>query len=218
MRRPKHVTRFLVLFGCWFLLPSLADIATAAEAKPLFNGKDLSGWRAIKCPISSWTVHDGMLSCSGGANGWLATETQHANFELELEFRVPSAGNSGIFLRTPEQGNPAYDGLEIQVLDDESPKYTELKPFQYCGSLYDLMAPSAKVAKKANQWQTVKIVCDHRIIQVTLNDRKVVDANLDDLRAHESTHPGLKRSTGFIGLQNHGEAVDFKNIRIRELP
>jgi hypothetical protein len=190
----------------------------ADEAKPLFNGKDLSAWRAIGGPISSWTARDGVLSCNGVGNGWLATESQYANFELELEFRVTNDGNSGVFLRAPEQGNPAYAGLEVQILDDASLNYTKLKPSQYCGSLYDLLAPSVKAAKKAGEWQILKIVCDHRDIRVTLNDKKVVDAKLDELGNHESTHPGLKRSAGFIGLQNHGDAVDFKNIRIRELP
>jgi hypothetical protein len=201
------------------LASSLAAVTPArcAEWKPLFNGRDLSGWKAIDGPAGSWRVDDGQLVCSGQGSGWLSTDAEYANFELELEFRVPTGGNSGVFLRAPHEGNPAYAGMEIQVLDDYDAQYANLKPTQYCGSLYDVVAAQPRVTKKAGEWQKMAIVCHGNHVKVILNGTQVVDA---DLTAHPdklATHPGLKRSTGYVGLQNHSSRLDFRNLRIREL-
>jgi hypothetical protein len=190
----------------------------AADWKPLFNGKDLSGWQAIDGPMSSWKVEDGLLYCSGGGGGWLSTVDEYANFELELQFRVPPGGNSGVFLRAPHQGNPAYAGMEIQVLDDLAPEYAKLQPFQYCGSLYGVSAPKTRASKKPTEWQKLHITCDGRKVLVKLNDTAIVDANLDEHKDKEAEHPGILRKTGHLGLQNHGTRLDFKDIRIRVLP
>ncbi len=195
----------------------LALPLAAAEWKPLFNGKDLSGWEAIDGPASSWKVEDGLLFCSGKGSGWLSTDKEYGNFELELEFRVPAGGNSGVFLRAPHHGNPAFEGMEIQVLDDYDAQYANLKPTQYCGSLYDVAPASPRVSKKAGEWQKMQIICNGNRVKVSLNGTQIVDA---DLTAHPDklpTHPGLKRTTGYLGLQNHGSRLDYRNIRIREL-
>lgn len=190
----------------------------AADWKTLFGGSDLSGWKAVDGPMASWKVDDGMLYCSGGGGGWLSTTDEYANFELELEFRVPPGGNSGVFLRAPHQGNPAFAGMEIQILDDEAPEYAKLQPFQYCGSLYGVAAPSKRASKKAGEWQSIHIVCNSRNVKVQLNGTPIVDANLDEHQDKLKEHPGILRSKGYVGLQNHGTRLDFKNVRLRELP
>jgi len=198
---------------------SLSQVAASgAEWVSLFNGKNLDGWKAIDGPMSSWKVEDGMLYCSGGGGGWLSSDKEYSNFEIELEFRVPENGNSGVFLRAPHQGNPAFAGMEVQVLDDKGPEFTKLQPYQYCGSLYDLEPPKSHVSKPAGEWQKMHIVCDGRNVKVTLNGTQIVDANLDNYAGKLSTHPGLKRSGGYVGLQNHGTRLDYRNIRLRELP
>jgi len=201
------------------VLLAFSSRVDAGDWKPLFNfnGKDLSGWKAIDGPISSWHVEDGLLFCSGQGSGWLSTDAEYGNFELELDFRVPAGGNSGVFLRAPHEGNPAFAGMEIQILDDYAAQYAALKPAQYCGSLYDVVAAQPRVSKKAGEWQHMNIVCDANRLKVTLNGTQIVDA---DLSAHPDklpTHPGLKRTTGYVGLQNHGSRLDFRNLRIREL-
>ncbi len=201
-----------------FLVIATALPLAAGEWKPLFNGKDLSGWQAVGGPISSWNVEDGILYCGGGGGGWLSTTDQYDNFEIELEFRVPEGGNSGVFLRAPHEGNPAFAGMELQILDDAAPKYAKLNDYQYSGSLYDVAAPQTRASKPAGQWQKLAIRCDGRRVQVTLNGTPIIDANLDDHSDKEATHPGLKRTTGHIGLQNHGTRLDFRNVRLRELP
>jgi hypothetical protein len=198
-------------------LVAIAPAVQAADWKPLFNGQDLNGWKAIDGPAGSWHVEDGLLVCSGQGSGWLSTDAQYANFELELEFRVPAGGNSGVFLRAPHEGNPAYAGMEIQILDDFDAQYANLKPAQYCGSLYDVVAAQPRVTKKAGEWQKMAITCNGNRVKVTLNGTQIVDA---DLAAHPdklATHPGLKRPSGYVGLQNHSSRLDFRNLRIREL-
>ncbi len=204
---------------CFAPLFALAavGVARSEEWKPLFNGKDLSGWKAIDGPATSWKVEDGLLYCSGQGSGWLSTDAEYGNFELELEFRVPAGGNSGVFLRAPHKGNPAYEGMEIQVLDDYDAQYANLKPTQYCGSLYDLVPAQPRVSKKAGEWQKMTIVCKGKQVKVTLNGTQVVDADLSAHPDKVETHPGLKRAAGYIGLQNHGSRLDYRNIKIRPL-
>lgn len=197
---------------------TIANGTLAGEWKTLFNGEDLDGWKAVSGPMSAWKVEDGLLYCSGGGGGWLSTEDEYANFEIELEFRVPPGGNSGVFLRAPHQGNPAFAGMEIQILDDEGRAYTKLKPYQYCGSLYDLEPPKTRASKPAGEWQKMHIVCNGRNVKVSLNDTPIIDADLDKYKDKLPTHPGLNRTTGYVGLQNHGTRLDFRNVRLRELP
>jgi len=202
------------VLGFWWI----SGNALADEWRSLFNGKDLTGWKAIDGPMASWKVEDGLLYCSGGGGGWLSTNDEFKNFEVELEFRVPPGGNSGVFLRAPHEGNPAFAGMEIQILDDVSPEYAKLQPFQYCGSLYGIAAPATRVSKKAGEWQKMHITCNGRNVKVSLNGTPIVSADLDAHKSEEAAHPGIKRASGHIGLQNHGTRLDFKDIRVRVLP
>ncbi|NOX87429.1 MAG: DUF1080 domain-containing protein, partial [Calditrichaeota bacterium] len=107
---------------------------------PLFNGKNLEGWKVIGGKPESWRVKDGILYTSGKGGGWISTVKEFGDFKLSLEFRVPAGGNSGVFIRAPHSGDPAYTGMEIQVLDDYAPVYANLKPWQYTGSIYGVQA------------------------------------------------------------------------------
>ncbi|NUO79696.1 DUF1080 domain-containing protein [candidate division KSB1 bacterium] len=184
---------------------------------PLFNGKDLSGWQIINGKAGTWKVENEILYTEGEGGGWLSTTREFENFKLELDFRVPAEGNSGVFLRAPHEGDPAYTGMEVQVLDDYATKWAKLKPWQYCGSVYAVQAPSERASKAANEWQHYEIICNGPRVQVTLNGKKIVDANLIEHMDKEKSHPGLKRRKGFIGLQNHSTRVEYRNILLEEL-
>ncbi len=184
---------------------------------PIFNGKDLTGWEQIGGEEGSWGVENGLLYTEGAGGGWLSTDRMFDNFRLTLEFRVPEAGNSGVFLRTPREGNPAYVGMEAQVLDDYAEKYETLQPWQYTGSIYAVKAPSKRVTKPANEWNTYEILCDGPIVKIWLNGELVNDANLINHMDKASEHPGIKQRKGYIGLQNHSTRVDYRNIHIQEL-
>ena len=200
------------------VLLSVAFVGFAAHAadgaKPLFDGKSLEGWQAINGPLSSWTAKDGLLVCSGEGGGWLSTKDEYGDFDLSLEFRVPKGGNSGVFVRAPHEGDPAYTGMELQVLDDAAEEYKTLRPDQYTGSVYGIVAAEPRVTKPAGEWQTMRIRCVGRNIEVEVNGQQVVKANLDEHQDKAKEHPGVTRSTGHIGLQNHGSRVEYRNVQL----
>jgi HEAT repeat protein len=183
----------------------------------LFNGTDLTGWIVVGGKSSSWGASDGILFTTGEGGGWLSTEREYDNFQLDLDFRLAEGGNSGVFLRSPRQGDPAYTGMEIQVLDDDAPEYAALQPWQYCGSLYGVVAPSVRASRKAHEWQHYRIIARGPRITVLLNGQKIVDADLIAHMDKEPSHPGLKRRSGFIGLQAHSLRVEYRNISLTEL-
>ena len=183
----------------------------------LFNGKDLTGWQIIDGSPGSWQVKDSILYTDGHGGGWISTVAEYADFILNLEFRVSEGGNSGVFLRAPHQGDPAYTGMEIQILDDYSEQYADLQKWQYTGSVYGLQAPFQRTSKKADVWQIMNIVCIGPEVKVSLNDIPVINANLIDFMHQEKEHPGIKRRTGYIGLQNHGTRIEFRNIFLTEV-
>lgn len=183
----------------------------------IFNGENLNGWKVMGDHSDSWGVEDGILFTDGVGSGWLATEQEYDDFVIELEYRVPEGGNSGVFIRAPEEGNPAYQGFEVQILDDYAERYAELQPWQYTGSIYDVKAPSKRVTKPAGEWQSMKIRADGPLIQVTVNGEMILSTSLINHMEKADGHPGLKRRSGYIGLQNHSNRVDFRNIRIKDI-
>jgi hypothetical protein len=194
----------------------------------LFNGRDLTGWRQVGGTAPRWKVENGVLYCDGKDNDWLSTPREYSDFEIALEFRLPPAGNSGVFLRHSGQGDGAYTGMEIQLIDDYASQHAAMRPEQFCGSIFAVAAAAPGVpktdkrwqnraSKPAGEWQQMNILCAGRRVKITLNGQVVLDANLDAFADKVAKHPGLKRTGGFIGLQHLGTRCDFRNIRIREL-
>jgi len=173
---------------------------------PLFNGKDLTGWHVMG--TKAWVVEDGVLVCTGEGGGWLRSDQQYEDFILRLEYKISKGGNSGIFIRASERGNPAYTGMEVQILDSYGRKPTT----STAGAIYGAVAPSKEASKPAGEWNEVEITCKGPIVIVVLNGEKIVETNMDE-------HPRLKGRLrkGYIGLQNHGSRVEFRNIRIKVL-
>lgn len=206
-----------------FCLVCLASLSVAAAAtaeekwQDLLADNDLSQWKAIDGDINSWSLEDGVLACTGDGAGWLSTNKEYGDFELKMEFRVPAGGNSGVFLRAPHEGNPAFAGMEIQVLDDTAPEYANLQPYQYTASLYDVLAAKPRASKAPGEWQTMDIQCHDRHLKITLNGQVVIDTQLDDHYDRLDTHPGLKRAAGHLGFQNHGSRIEYRNVKLREL-
>jgi hypothetical protein len=200
------------------LIASLSVVASSTKADPpkgftaLFNGKDLSGWKSTG-DMKVWGAEDGVLFVNGGGGGWLMTEQEYGDFELRLEFKMPKKGNSGIGLRAPLKGDPAYQGMEIQLLDDEN--WTGLRPSQHTGSIYDVVPAAKVVTRPHGQWNQMRIVANGRHVLIELNGVKLVDANLDDYKKHTERHPGLLRKAGHIGLQSYNFRVEFRNIFIK---
>jgi len=203
-------------------LATLCACAAADEPgfTPIFNGKDLTGWTIRGQFGPGYIVEEGKIVCPADGGGNLFTEKEYSNFILRFEFRLEEASNNGIGIRAPYEGDAAYKGMEIQILDHDAPVYRgKLRPAQYHGSIYDVVPAKTGYLKKTGEWNAEEIVADGRHIKVTLNGTVIVDANLDDVKdpAVLAKHPGLARTTGHIGLLGHHSRVEFRNMRVKEL-
>ena len=187
---------------------------------PIFNGKDLNGWTIRGQYGPGYIVEGGKIVCPADGGGNLFTEKEYSNFILRFEFRLQDASNNGIGIRAPYEGDAAYTGMEIQILDHDAAVYRgQLKPAQYHGSIYDVVPAKTGYLKKTGEWNQEEIVADGRLIKVILNGTVIVDANLDDVKdpAVLKKHPGLARTSGHIGLLGHHSRVEFRNLRVKEL-
>ena len=209
------------------LLPILifafvSSTLTAAEAGfvTLFDGKTLTGWKLVRGHGPGYVVKDGLLVCPKEGGGNLFTEKEYSNFIFQFEFRLQPAGNNGVGIRAPLEGDAAYVGMEIQILDNEAPEYKDLRPGQYHGSVYDVIPAKRGYVKKPGEWNTEEIRAEGRRIKVTVNGTVILDADLDSVKDPEvlKKHPGLARASGHIGFLGHGALLEFRNIRIKELP
>ena len=212
-RRSIMPTRALSLLALLFVSPLAAE--PPAGFTPLFNGQNLTGWKATG-KQEVWGADKGVLYVSGGGGGWLLTEKEYANYELRLEYKIPKMGNSGVALRTPRQGDPAYVGMEIQLIDDIN--WKGLQTWQQTGSIYNVV-PAKKInSKTPGEWNTMRIVAKGRNILIEQNGEVLVDANLEDyVKEHGKRHPGILREQGHIGFQSYNFRVEFRNIYLKEL-
>jgi hypothetical protein len=199
----------------------LALAQTEPGFKPLFDGKTLKGWVLMHGRGPGYVVDNGSIQCPPDGGGNLYTEKEYSNFVLRLEWRIWEGGNNGVGIRAPLEGDAAYVGMEIQVLDEEAEVYQKmhLKPTQYTGSVYDVFAAKRGFVKRNGAWNTEEIIADGRRIKVTLNGEVITDVNLDDVKDPEvlKKHPGLARASGHVGFLGHGTKVEFRNIRLKEL-
>ena len=202
------------------LLATSGLIAVEPEFVELFDGKTLNGWTLVGGHGSGYLVKDGMIVCPKDGGGNLFTEKEYANFIFRFEFRLEPGGNNGVGIRAPLEGDAAYVGMEIQILDNEDPKWKDLRPAQYHGSVYDVIPAQRGFLKKPGEWNSEEIRAEGRRIKVTLNGTVILDADLDSVKDPEvlKKHPGLKRRSGHIGFLGHQEYMQFRNIRIKGLP
>ena len=214
------ISRRTVL-GALAVAPGVAMAADEPGFTPLFDGKSLNGWVLMHGRGRGYIVENGTIVCPQDGGGNLFTEKEYANFVLRLEWRLWEGGNNGVGIRAPLEGDAAYVGMEIQVLDDEAEEYqkAKLNPAQYTGSVYMVFPATRGFVKRNGAWNTEEIVADGRKIKVTLNGHVVCDANLDDVKDPEvlKKHPGLARATGHVGFLGHGTRVEFRDIRIKPL-
>jgi len=199
-------------------------VAPALEATPveegyvsIFNGKNLDGWieRGSK---GGYVAKDGVLVCTEHGR-FLFTEKQYADFSFKFEFKLTPGANNGVAIRAPLDGNPAYDGMEIQILDDYHPRYRgRLRPTQYHGSIYDVWPARRGFLREAGEWNEQEIICRGPRIKVILNGAVIVDADLTKVTdpAVLKKHPGLRRKQGHLGFFGHGAHVEFRNLRVKE--
>lgn len=206
----------------------------------LFDGKNFTGWHIYNKPgqpISTpWTIQDGAMylgqkSKDGPAGGDVVSDKEYGNFELELEWKISEGGNSGIMYHVNEDPKfraPYYTGPEVQVLDND--RHPDAKAGRdgnrTAGCLYDMLPPGDRTAvKPVGDWNKVRLVVDKGRAQQYLNGKLMADyptsgPEWDKLVAEskfKSWESFGKFTTGRIALQDHGNPVWFRNIRIREL-
>jgi len=189
----------------------------------LFNGTDLRGWLLVHKGKSAkgYIVRDGMIVCPRDGGGNLLTVREFRNFIFRFEFRIEPGGNNGVAIRAPIAGDVAYSGIEIQILDHDHPKYRGwLKPWQRHGAVYNIVPPQRDALKPAGEWNEEEILVLGRRIRVTLNGVVINDADLSQVTDPKviAKHPGMLRTKGRVGFLGHGSLVEFRNIRIKELP
>ncbi|HLV63315.1 DUF1080 domain-containing protein [Galbibacter sp.] len=200
----------------------------------LFDGSNFDAWHMYNTgePVSdAWSIEDGaMVLTPGDLAGNIVTKKEYTNFVLSLDWKISQGGNSGIFWGVIEDekfSEPYQTGPEIQVLDDQRHPDAKAGTTHQSGALYDMIAPSEKVAKPAGEWNNCVIEINHNTNKgsVTLNGTKVVEFPVHgpewEAMIADSKFKGWEGfgayKTGKIGLQYHGDKVSFRNIKIKEL-
>ncbi|MBX2850350.1 MAG: DUF1080 domain-containing protein [Phycisphaeraceae bacterium] len=194
--------------------------STASGFVPLFNGKDLAGWKTE----GNWVAEDGLLEIRPvkGKHGWkryqdyLYTEKQYGNYVLSLEYRLPPKGNSGLHFRIADPGDdwskidPVAQGIECQILDSLGKPDDKMSHHDH-GGIIRTQPASKNMSKPAGEWNKMVLTCDGQTIKVVLNGEGIINIQQDQGAMKDRP---LK---GYIALQDHGQQLWFRNIKIKEL-
>jgi hypothetical protein len=206
---------------------TLTSAEKAAGWQLLFDGESTAGWRNYGKPTISdgWKVQDGALT-RVGAGGDIITNDEFGNFELAIDWKIEPGGNSGIFYRASEEKDEIYwNAPEMQVLDDAKHPDGQ-NPLQSAGAAYDLYPAPRGHVRPGGEWNTARLVVNGNHVEQWLNDFKMVEFELGS-RDWDSKIAGSKfkphsqfgkNAHGHIGLQDHGNVVAFRNIKIKVLP
>ncbi|MFZ2287951.1 MAG: family 16 glycoside hydrolase [Bacteroidales bacterium] len=198
----------------------LTDKEKEAGFVSVFNGRNLDGWAGNK---TSYVVEDGMIVIKpgDGSGGNLYTEKEYSDFVFRFEFQLTPGANNGLGIRTPMEGDAAYVGMELQILDNTASIFADLEPYQYHGSVYGVIPARRGFLRPVGEWNYQEVTAQGTGIKVVLNGTVIVDGDIAEASANGTLdgkdHPGLKNSRGHIGFLGHGSLVRFRNIRIKEL-
>ena len=189
--------------------------------KPLFNGKNFEGWTGNTVDYHAENGEIILHIENGPSHGNLFTSDEYRDFIYRFEFQLTPAANNGLGIRAPLEGDAAYEGMELQILDNEDPVYASLAPYQYHGSVYGVIPAKRGYLKPTGQWNYQEVVAKGSRIKVTLNGTVILDWDIKEASkngtADHKEHPGLLRKKGHIGFLGHGSVVKFRNIRLKNL-
>ncbi len=219
MRTSSALFLAVILLSCSMHSCSSTKMNTEQGFQSLFNGKNLDGWIGNK---QSYKVEDGVIvvdPTGGGSGGNLMTEKEYSDFTLRFEFQLTPGANNGLGIHAPLEGDAAYLGKEIQILDNTAEKYAELKKYQYHGSVYGVIPAKRGYLKPVGEWNQEEVIVSGSKIKVILNGTAIVDGDMIEASKDGTIdgydHPGLQRTKGHIGFLGHGDVVRFRNIRIK---
>lgn len=186
----------------------------------LFDGKSMNQWTGA---TDTYLPENGTITIhpEKGSGGNFYTKKEYSDFDFRFEFKLTAGANNGIGIRAPLEGDAAYVGMEIQILDNKAAEYKDLHPYQYHGSIYGVVPAKRGYLKPVGDWNTEEIIANGPKIKVILNGTVITDADITKAREDGTMdgkqHPGLKRDKGHIGFLGHGSVVQFRNIRVKEL-
>ncbi|MEO8763512.1 MAG: DUF1080 domain-containing protein [Ginsengibacter sp.] len=214
---------FLLFFSTQlFLLTGFELKAQTTEKgfKILFDGTNLDQWVGNKV---DYVIENGVLALhpenNGGGN--IFTKKEYGNFDFRFEFKLTPGANNGVGIRAPLEGDAAYVGMEIQILDDDADMYKDLHDYQFHGSVYGVIAAKRGFLKPTGEWNSEQIIAKGNQVKVILNGTTILDADIAKAAENETPdhekHPGLKNKEGHIGFLWHKSPLQFRNIRVREL-
>lgn len=185
----------------------------------MFDGTNLDKWTET---AAYEITPEGYIRSNPAASGKnLYTKDQYADFVYRFEFKLTPGANNGVGIRTPLEGDAAYVGMEVQVLDNDAPMYESLHKHQYHGSIYGVIAAERKAMKPVGEWNQQEIHVQGNKVKVTLNGEVILDGDIAEASKNgtldKKDHPGLKNKQGHIGFLGHGTEVFFRNIRVKTL-
>lgn len=217
------LSRFCLATVAATILAGCATTGSDSGFTSLFDGQTLDGWKLVGAQGGGYGVTNGVIYCARGGGGNLLTEKEYADFVLRFEFKLEDGSNNGVGIRAPLDGDAAYAGMEIQILEEGAAlrgKWGKLREEQYHGSVYDLIAAKRGALKPPGEWNTEEITARGRHIKVVVNGQTILDADLNSVTDPEKLlkHPGLFRERGHIGFLGHNDYLEVRNIRIKELP
>jgi len=186
----------------------------------LFDGQSLFQWTGNTV---DYVPENGDLVIypKRGGKGNIYTKKEYDNFHLKFEFQLTPGANNGLGIRTPVEGDAAYVGMELQILDNTAKVYEKLQPYQYHGSVYGIIPAKRDYLKPVGEWNYQEVIAQGNRIQVILNGETILDGDIAEATKNgtpdHKEHPGLFNKTGHIGFLGHGSELRFRNIRIKEL-
>jgi HEAT repeat protein len=193
-----------------------------AGFKVLFDGTNMHNWTGN---TTDYVIENGNIAIrpkpGKGSGGNLFTKDEYSDFIFRFEFQLTPGANNGLGIRAPFEGDAAYEGMELQILDNDAPMYKDLHVYQYHGSIYGTIPAKRGYLKPVGEWNQEEVIAKGPKIKVILNGTVILDADITEARkngaADGKPHPGLLRNTGHIGFLGHGSPVQFRNIRIKDL-
>jgi HEAT repeat protein len=188
--------------------------------KILFDGTNMHHWMGN---TTDYVIEDGTMAIypERGGKGNLYTKEQYSDFVFRFEFKLTPGANNGLGIRAPLEGDAAYTGMELQILDNEADIYKTLQPYQYHGSVYGVLPAKRGYLKQVGEWNEQEVIVKGPKIKVILNGTIILDGDLTEARKKGTVdgkeHPGIHREKGHIGFLGHGSILWFRNIRIKEM-
>jgi len=188
--------------------------------KILFDGTNMYDWIGNR---TDYFIENGemIVDPKRGGNGNLYSKDEYSDFVFRFDFQLTPGANNGLGIRAPLEGDAAYVGTEIQILDNEADIYKDLKEYQYHGSAYGIIPAKRGFLKPVGEWNSEEVYVKGSKIKVTLNGTVILDGDLAEASkngtADHREHPGLSRTSGHFGFLGHGAPLKFRNIRVLDL-